>query len=216
MKVVISTCDAYAHSVPLALKCLERHFPAAIVEVVYSNIKPEGSGVYWIKLLKDEGWIKNMWTYCRTTFALDNGPFVLLMDDYMLVDHDKDLLRVASEQIARPDVALVRLVPTPGPTLPWDTEFVGEIDKTSEYSLSLQATLWQPKALQIVCEYLLNMGATTAWDFELRGSEEVKSWDVGTFLGLTKSAVSYDNYIRRGKIVPAVHERLVANGTLSQ
>jgi hypothetical protein len=219
MKVVIPTCDKYIFCIPPMIKRLKRFLPEADnVQVVYLNQKPKTREAFWaVKLVEDKGWIENLWTYTCTTFGEVEGPFILLLDDYMLVDKNASLLNTAWEQIRRPGIDFVRLVPTPGPTLPWDVPGVGEIDKRADYSLSLQATLWNSHALKRICKHLLDMGASSAWDFEIMGSKAVANWtDNGTFLGLTECAVSYDNYVRHGEIVSVVHERLVADGTLSQ
>jgi hypothetical protein len=212
MDIVIPTCDAYVGAVPLAEKTLQRYLPEFPLQVVYTLEKPETGRASLTKLWRDRQWIANMYDYLFVFGG--SAPFILWLDDYMAVDVDREMLDEALAAMIE-GVAMVRLVPTPGPTLPGPSANVGTIDKTAEYSLSLQASIWRPSALLRVCENLLELGCKTAWDFEITGSKHASAFGVGKFLGCRKCAVSYDNLYRRGRMVSAVVERLVASGTIS-
>ena len=209
MRILIPTCDRYRDAVPLALKCLDARWPNhPQVTVVYTETAPEVTGVTLVRLGRDRGWVGNLSAYFGTAFARETDSVLLWLDDYMLVDFNAAVW--ARAVAALKDAALVRLVPTPGPTLDWrGDDLVGAIDKRADYSLSLQATLWRAADLHRVIHHLRGAGCASAWDVELRGSQLAAGWDdVGPFLGTRQCAVSYDNYYRRGKVVAAVAERL--------
>jgi len=205
VRIAIPTCDKYVDIIPLMLRMLYRSWPGlrSDVCVVYTNTRPDVSGydnVSCFGIGGDYGWIKNMAIYLS---SLDHDDIILLLlDDYLLVDVDAALVRLAERQFVNDSVDAVRLVPTPGPTLPWDG-VVGEIDKKSPYSISLQATLWRPSGLLRILKHAIDDGLGSPWDLEIGGSRRLASWrDVGHILGLKRGAMGYINYYRNGGVDP--------------
>ena len=93
------------------------------------------------------------------------GPIMMMMDDHILFEANADLIQSAHEIIQRPDVGCVRLVPWPGPTLPYDVDGFGEIDKSLEYAVSLQASFWKPQTLRDILD-----PRWSPWEVELKGA----------------------------------------------
>lgn len=205
MRIVVPTCDKYVDIIPLMLGMLWDTWPdhGYPIDVVYTNKEPSAHGrlVRTVSVGDDGGWVNNMLKYLN--FDGIDDLILLLLDDYMLVDVHTDFIESALRQFDNNAVAAVRLVPTPGPTLPWDGELIGEIDKRAQYSVSLQATIWRRDALKTLLAHLEEIGCISPWCVEIRGSEELHKWqDIGHILCLTKGAVGYVNYYRRGVIAP--------------
>jgi hypothetical protein len=121
-----------------------------------------------------------------------HDPFLMMMDDPSSL-RTHDLVQSAHEIIQRPDVGCVRLVPWPGPTLPYDVDGFGEIDKSLEYAISLQASFWKPQTLRDILD-----PKWSPWEVELKGSQRARTYNQ-RFIGCKTCAVNYKDYFMRGK-----------------
>ena len=208
-KIAVIASDNYVDAVPLCFKALDKYWPTCKMrrELVYCQTPPDFhdlnvplNGI--VRLGEDQGWIKNVMRYIYA-FGHDQ-PILLLLEDYLLCDSNDNLMAIADAAIQDSSVAMVRVRATPGPTLPWTVEGLGEIDKQTNYSVSLQASIWQPGALMKILKAVFAAGGRSAWDFELKGSKLVPDLDIGHFLGLEESGIAYKNLYRRGEKVPNV------------
>jgi hypothetical protein len=213
MKIAITTCDKNVDAVPWALRTLYKVWDDCPypVEVVYDTVKPDNAG-FDVKLVSvglQTSWMASMLSY-MISFEDNPEPFIWLMDDYMIVYVDRDLIKVSEEVLAREDVGMVRIKPTPGPTLKCGYhKEMGEIDKKASYSISMQATMWDYDVLSNVFIKAANTGITSPWGFELRGSEYLDRWNIEhKFLGTQRSAISYKELYKRGKRVKETEEWL--------
>ena len=137
--VIVPTCDKYSGIIPTWLTFWYRHWtilPHRITILgitdgtlrVPIDLRGNPVSAYYAK--RDAGWAANLLRYLKLLVASSgNEPFLMLMDDHILFEVDNDLIRAAADIIQRPDVGCVRLVPWPGPTLPYDVDGFGEIDK---------------------------------------------------------------------------------------
>jgi hypothetical protein len=143
--------------------------------------------------MRERGFAGNLLYYVERLL----NPFMMLMDDFMLFEVNNDLLLTAWFIASAPDVGCVRLVPWPGPTLPYarDENF-GEIDKSLEYAISLQASMWKPRTFLD----LLDAG-WNPWEIELNGSKRAATYDK-RFIGCKTCAVNYWDYMMRGNRRP--------------
>jgi len=208
MKLVVVTSDHYVDAVPLFFRALDKfwHDCPMKTELVYCEMPPVLSDKKpdsIVKLGMDQGWITNMIHYLKTPFGTEE-PFLLMLEDYLICDVDRDVMKAAESAIAGPDVDMVRVRPTPGPTLPFSLPGIGQIDKNEPYSMSLQAAIWKPKALLRILEAVSAAGGKSPWDLEITGSKIVAKMDTGLFLGTEVTGVSAYNLYRRGKKVPDV------------
>lgn len=129
-------------------------------------------------------------------------PFLLLLDDYVLIDHDDDLLHVAWE--IGTAFGCVRLVPCPGPTEQQnDGQALGKVNPADRYSVSLQASIWQPDALLSVVD-----AGDSPWDVEIKGMARYADNPTYTTVSTYANAVSYANLLRGGKLVQSEHEKV--------
>ena len=191
MKIVVFTCDSYSHIVPMTTKYLDKAWPDHPGVEIVTNTIPIENKYPVIYLGPDAGWCSNLLKYC----ADKTEPFILLCEEGILTEVDKPLLEKAFVEALNPNVGVVRLYPCPGPTLSW-SEDIGEIDKSLPYAISVQMSIWNPQTIRDIAR-----PGETPWDFEIQGSQRAKDYPK-TFLGTYKSAVSYKEYTRRGKINP--------------
>lgn len=216
MKIIIVTCDAFQHVVPLCVKYLRKSMDNQVpwdIDVVTNHesvlmrqLWEQGSVTYVYSTGNDQGWSNNMIKYLRSYDTLSkNEPFLLLLEDYIIHKADLSVLNECVSTIETyDDVGMVRLVPIPGPTLPWNDhrgqhKKIGRLDKTTHtsYCMSLQAALWKPRTLLETLEPDQN-----PWKTEGRGSRRIARGMIcqnTQFLCTYKPTLKYKNLLRRGK-----------------
>ena len=215
MEIVVITCDAFQYVVPLCMKYMHGAWTdCGEVTTIVTNtgshelqqLHASGKVHSIVHVGADQGWSNNMIEYLNISGRLvDNTPFLLLLEDYIVYDINWGIMNGAINSIDNyDDVGMVRLVPIPGPTLPWHdhrgrSSVIGSLDKTTHasYCMSLQAAMWRPRTLLEVLEPDLN-----PWKTEGRGSRRIANGRIcqnTQFLCTYKNAVSYKNLLRRGK-----------------
>lgn len=209
MRITFVASDGLISAVPYALKALEKAWPDCPypIDVAYNAVAPEVEGLRYTRLIKrpkpNHDWIGNMIYYIRNYNMVD--PFLLLLEDYLVCHLVEDRIALTADTIAKPEVGMVRIVPTPGPSLPYDG-LIGQFDMTAPYITSLQAAWWKPATMLKICEALIARGRHTAWNFELEGSRIASTLDLPLFLGLLRDfgGMSYQNlYVRGKRFAPA-------------
>lgn len=193
MRIIVTTCPAYAHILPTFAKAFHRAWPPDF----------PWTATFVGAFHPDLGWANNLLSYLGD----DDEPFLLLLDDFVLDAVDPILLSVAAEHITLPEVGMVRVHPCPGPTLPWPgNPALGEIDKAEPYAISLQASIWRP---QVVRD--LFAAGEDAWQTETQGSVRARDYTRYKFLGTRRSAVGYRELMRRGQIIAEAQAWVEAN-----
>lgn len=196
--VIVPTCDKYASVIVKWLIYFYRTWtlPHRVTVLGISRgslripVDLRWNPVTCIYVESDAGWTTNLLRYLA---ALGDEPFLMMMDDHIIFECNDALIQSAHEIIQRPDMGCVRLVPWPGPTLPYDVDGFGEIDKSLEYAISLQASFWKPQTLRDILD-----PAWTPWEVELRGSQKARAYGK-RFIGCKMCAVNYKDYFMRGK-----------------
>lgn len=217
MKIVIVTCDAFQHIVPLCVKYLHKAFAGTSmldnIMVITNHADLELQKLVAHNLVNriysigtDRGWSNNMIKHIRQEKLRErNEPFLLLLEDYIMYKADIQVVEECVDTIEMYDnVGMVRLVPIPGPTLPWNDHRgqhtqIGRLDKTTHtsYCMSLQAAIWKPRTLFEVLEPDLN-----PWKTEGRGSRRIAQGTIcrdAQFLCTYRPVLKYKNLLRRGK-----------------
>lgn len=200
--VVVFTCAKYTVLIPKFLTFFERTFPLPyqLTYVVAGTDRVQVPRKYnafnhshtsFVKM-QDNGMAANMLDYLKEQFR----PFLMLMDDFMLFEADPNLIMGAHDIISRDDVGCVRLVPWPGPTRVYDVDGFGEIDKSLEYAISLQASFWKPQTFRDLLDR-----SWSPWQIELEGSKRAATYDK-RFIGCRQCAVNYKDYMLRGNRRP--------------
>lgn len=199
--ILVFTCTQYAKLIPIWLRFFERTWPASLpyqltyisagtsrvsVPLSYNKISTR------FVTMTDYGMAGNILAYLEGR----QEPFLMFMDDHILFEANSNLIISAHEIIQRNDVNCVRLVPWPGPTQPYDVDGFGEIDKTLEYAMSLQASFWKPQTFRDLLDSKWN-----PWEIELKGSQRAAKYDK-RFVGCKTCAVNYKDYMLRGNPRP--------------
>ncbi len=216
MRLTFVASDNLISAIPPALKAVKKMWPNCPypIDVTYNAVAPDISAGDCDRLLArpgpDSDWIGGMAYYIKN--HCPDEPFLLMLEDYIIVHVVPERIAIAAEAVSRPDIGMVRLVPTPGPTLPYD-EHMGQFDLTKPYATSLQASWWRPSTMLTILEALIARGADSAWHFELEGSRLAQTLDLPIFLGLWrgKGGMSYQNLYRRGKRFPPAEEWIEEN-----
>jgi hypothetical protein len=219
--ILVFTCAAYSHLIPKFLTCFERTFPLPyqLTYVVAGTDRVQVPRNYnravtkFVTLPHDYNTAANMLDYLA--YRGGNAPFLMLMDDHMVFEADAKLIQTALEYISLPNTGCVRLVPWPGPTIeiktafpntPYDYYGFGEIDKSLEYAISLQASFWKPQTFLDLLDR-----SWSPWDIELRGSQRAANYDK-RFIGCKTCAINYKDYMLRGGRRPVHADWVDANG----
>ena len=195
--VIVWTCAQYSFLIPKFVTYWQRSFtlPYRLTYVVAGTNRvqvPRNCNriVTHFVTMQDNGMAANILDYLD--YRKSDDPFLMLMDDHIVFDACPDLIERALNYIYISDVGCVRLVPWPGPTVNVNGEF-GEIDKSLEYAISLQASFWKPDTFRRVLERTWN-----PWEIELNGSVKARQLSE-RFIGCTQCAINYKDYMMRGK-----------------
>ncbi len=185
---------------PLTIRYLERLRCPYPIEVVTNTLPIDYPAVTYLGA--DRGWGNNLLAYLKDK----TEPFIMWFEDGIAVYADWELVSLAEQEMQNPGIGLVRLFPCPGPTLPWSEHF-GEIDKSLPYAISCQVSIWNPQTIRDILK-----PDETPWDFEIHGSQRALHYPK-TFLSVWREhcAVSYKEYMRRGKLNPDAVEWIEKN-----
>lgn len=206
--VVVFTCAKYSVLIPKWLTYFERTFPLPyqLTYVVAGTNRITTPSSYnksatRFVTMQDNGMAANILDY----LADKTEPFLMMMDDFMLFEADGRLIEGAHGIIHEDNIGCVRLVPWPGPTLGGNESPFGEIDKSLEYAISLQASFWKPQTFRDLLDRSWN-----PWEIELRGSKKAATYDK-SFIGCKMCAVNYKDYMMRGNRRPEHADWVDAN-----
>lgn len=215
MKIIVTTCAQYAHIMPdFALAFVRAwpdcRWPVTIMAAepdpesnLFTPYSPRGMPSNWEHLVcKDLGWAANL----LGLISLDDEPFLLLFEDYILDAVDAPVLEACARIIEDiQGIGMIRVHPVPGPTLPWISH-IGEIDKAQPYAISFQAAMWRPAVLRDLLR-----PDEDPWRSEINGSARAIGYDRFRFLGTKESALGYRNLMRRGQEQSDVRAWIEAN-----
>lgn len=211
MKIVIPTCDKYSTVVPYNLALLRKFWPDCPYDIVVvaTEHRPPVRGVEVVMLGEDKRFGANMRQFLLHHY--DHRALLVWLDDYLLVSVDRKMVRKARRLVATGQASTVvlskKFTPEGGRLHPKDDRFI-RVRKNYPYCLSLQASVWNTK---ILFDQLRN--TETIWRTEWAGSIRIarEGRDLPTFWGVTRKAMEYKNYYRRGTIDPRAHVWAQAN-----
>ena len=163
--------------------CLNETLLACAGRFQYSpislHLSPEG-----------EAWGDSLYRYLETN---PDEPFMMLLEDYKIVDTDATLLLEAQALAKHQGIGCVRLLPCPGPKGETRGNF-GPIHPADRYSVSLQASIWRGSALKTVIK-----PGDSPWDAEIKGGMRYAASPAYRTECAIRNAVSYDNLMRMGQ-----------------
>lgn len=215
MRIIVTTCDRYAHILPTFAKAFVRAWPDCPwpVHILWMTADLSRGQTrlgpivdqWGIWRLQDRGWAATFLNFLGNS----TEPFLLLMEDYILDAVDPALLQACDLLMdAISDVGMIRVHPVPGPTLPWNNGHgpIGLIDNAEPYAISLQPAIWRPE----VCRDLFDP-AEDVWRTEINGSVRALDYRRYIFLGTKESACGYRGLMRRGLVDPDTRAWVAAN-----
>jgi hypothetical protein len=181
--IVVFSCPKFAWMKPLWFRAWERAWP----DCPYP--------VEWVGNEAGEPWGA---CYLRWAQRHTGEPWLVMLDDYMVQDVDRELMATAGEQMRTTEyVGCMRLKPTPGPTIPYHPD-VGQIDTALAiphgYPVSLQPSIWVTEALAWHVE-----PHYSPWQVEIEGSKKAPFCPWKTY-GTYKTAVGFRELSVKGVI----------------
>ncbi|KKN85729.1 hypothetical protein LCGC14_0275340 [marine sediment metagenome] len=195
MKIVIPTCDKYAHTIPAHIHFLRKLWPQCPYDViVITNEENIDVDATVIKLGKDLGFADNLHLFLR--HHMHDELMMLCLDDLIPVEiYPRRIARALAALTEDSSVCMVRLskrFTTKGTPYKRDALFV-RMAKDNPFLFSQKGTIWQTG----VFRRLLRRHATP-WTAERIGAERAKSVK-GKFLGATKPILVQRNWFTHGK-----------------
>ena len=124
---------------------------------------------------------------------LDCENVLLLLEDFFLCSTVSTT--AALEQLAalrKLGGSVLRLCPNPPPTIRLDVSGIGEQHRLAPFRVSLQASIWNRKALLGLLQ-----GGESAWEFELNGTLRAQAQPRG-FYCTTRQAFPYRAVVEKG------------------
>jgi hypothetical protein len=196
--LVVSSCDAFEDLWHPFFTLLFRYWPDCPFPVILvSNFREyRDPRVKTISIGKDKNWSTG---FARALRRIESSKVIVLLEDYLLtrtVNTGRILQLI--DYMNRRRAACLRLCPSPEPNVACsDNAYVGEISPGAPYRLSLQAAIWDRRALL----RLLRWGESP-WELELLGSRRTDSVKA-PFLSVKKSTndpvIDYLNAVVRGR-----------------
>jgi hypothetical protein len=179
LAILICSCDAYADVWDPFFTLFFRHWPDCPwpIYLIANHRRYPDERVNTLLLGDDKDWST---TFCDALERIPEDIALVLMEDYLLLapPRTNEIARLA-RIMTETGAAHLRIFPCPGPDLPFPGyEDLGILKKGAPYRTSLQAALWDRKAL-------LNLAkrGENAWEFEHNATRRSNDMDA-LFLSL--------------------------------
>ncbi len=195
VKILIPTCDKYAHTVPVHVHFLRKLWPQCPYEItVLTTEAPIEVDAEVIRLGKDHGFSNNLHIFLSR--FMHDDLMMLCLDDLLPVEiHPRRIVRAVTALQTDQSVHMVRLskrFTRPGRMYKHDSLFV-DMNKSDQYLFSLKGTIWRTD----VFRRLLRKD-THPWGAEWAGGNRAKRLP-GKFLGAGKPILAQKNWYIHGK-----------------
>ncbi len=169
--IIISSCDAYSDVWEPFFRLFFKYWPDCPFPIyLISETKTyKDERVHPILLGKDEQWATNIRKALNQILI---SQFIYLQEDYLLMKKvDTDRIVRLIQTLKDNNIGYIRLYPSPAPKTKWSVDSsLGVISKSDDYSICLQATLWNK---DLFTKLLIN--GESAWDMEIKGSKRIQS-----------------------------------------
>ena len=169
LSVLICSCDKYEDAwLPFSF-FLNKFWNNSFFPIyLMTNFKKyEDNRINTIKTGEDIDWSTN---FLKAINEIKTKYILIFMEDYFLTEKpDTDFIKKALNYMEHNKISYFRLFPCPGPDKiidKIDDIEIGEIEKKSEYRVSLQLAIWDKDYLK----RLIKIGES-AWEFEIKGTE---------------------------------------------
>lgn len=149
-----------------------------------------GWGQYVSDYMVDSNWCMGLRDFLG---RISDEYFILMLDDYYVMNVDRELLDKACEYIKRDNVCKVDLSGSvAGFANKVYDQFFYQAKQDAQYRSSLQMAIWKRDYLKSLCPK-----DGSAWHFEIIG-QQLACNDNAIILGGQKPIVTYLNLLRRG------------------
>lgn len=172
LAVVVSSCDAFADVWEPFFTLFFRYWPDCPypVHLIANERRFAHPRVTTLCVGTDRGWTDNL----RSALEHVPGTHLLYLQEDYLLRRPVDTPRVASlfDHVVARGAACLRLYPTPGPDQPDPDGLpgVGRIGADAPYRVSLQAAIWDRRALESIL-----VPGENGWQMETLGSARSRS-----------------------------------------
>lgn len=177
MRIAVVSCNAYRDAWKPFFVLLRKFWPNCPYEVVLlvdgepvnpGSIQYGGAGPDTLYVRSSQSW-----SHLVGCFASENSQPILLLQEDFLFSHpvQPQLVRLALENLKRPGIGAVRLMPCPGSDMEEGDKHFGMVSRDMLYRTSCQATIWDPRYLQDIAD---NAGGPRACDFEMDGAKHAR------------------------------------------
>lgn len=199
MKIIVFTCDKYAHCIPIFYHFWKKNWPDCPYSLLIITGEqvidlPDDPNVSIIYQGPDQDYASNA---KRFLSGFPDELCLLILDDFIIRSALTPMIKQAERLCRRPDVGCVRINHLGLlPDLPFDEpdgEGFGEFNRaTIPYLLSLQAAIWKTR----VFRELMKDGEC-AWLTELHGTERARGRPE-RFLCADNAILDYIGYCTKG------------------
>ncbi|MCL5666518.1 MAG: hypothetical protein M1383_02000 [Patescibacteria group bacterium] len=167
LAIVVSSCDAYSDVWPAFFTLFFRYWPDCPYQVYLIGNKQSwpDTRIKTILINPDRRWSDNL----RAALDQVREKYILYMQEDYLLQAKVDANKISQlfNFVIQEKAACLRLQPTPGPDLPYQNNpEIGEISKTEDYRVSLQAAIWDKQAM-----LSLLADGEDGWQMEFEGTK---------------------------------------------
>lgn len=174
LSILICSCDEYDDVWPPFFFFFNRHWPDCPwpLYLMTNNKDYNYPGLEIIKVGQGAWGTR----FLRAVSRVKTKYILILMEDYFLLEKpDENFINQAIDFASENNASYLRLYPCPGPdriTAALEDIDIGEINKHSDYRVSLQAAIWD-------VDYINRLARKddSPWDFEISGSERTNQMD---------------------------------------
>ncbi len=206
--VLVVSCDKYSDMWPVFFELKKRKWSDCPYRTYLgSNFKKSGQdGVTDISIGEDLSWadnVRNMLGYIKEDYV------IMLLDDFFIDRKlDTDRIRALAQYMEEMQFDCLRLEPEPGPARLINRKLkVGRTKPGYPFYVSTQPAIWKKTSLL----NLLGDGYS-AWDFELKNSEENADNLGMSFAGTKNYVFHHINGVDRGKYYASTVDFLNSEG----
>ncbi|MCC2624734.1 MAG: hypothetical protein K0R14_607 [Burkholderiales bacterium] len=190
LAIVVASCDKYSDLWETLFSLLFKYWPDCPypVYLIANKKKFEHERVTTLLAGEDLSWST---TIIKALQDFPHSHLLFLLDDVF------PIAKIETAEVERiykwvidHNTCFIRLRPKPKPKI-WLSEGIGVLDKSAAYRVSLFATLWSTKTLNMILK-----DGESAWEFELLGTERSRQLD--KFYCTKRSFIKYLHGVERG------------------
>lgn len=190
---MVSSFDGFADLWEPFFTLLFRYWPDCPYQIyLISNYQRyDHPRVTTLAIGADGKWANNLFAALDRILA---AHIIYMQDDFFLTKRvNTSKIQALLAHARRNNIACIHLFPGSGPDMPYDEPGLGMMSSRRDYRISLQAVLWNVRALKLFMKK-----DESGWDMEIQGTERSRHSD-GIFLSVKEAVVDYTEGLTKGK-----------------